>query len=108
MDIDGDGSFLMNVQELATAHIEKIAAKAIDLEQPAPGHGGAMGGQVLRRATAGTPTWATRTSAKQIYPDYVAIAKGFNVPGERVMYQEGPARGVAADAGFRRSRICWT
>jgi acetolactate synthase-1/2/3 large subunit len=31
VDIDGDGSFLMNVQELATAHIEKIAAKAIIL-----------------------------------------------------------------------------
>ena len=31
IDIDGDGSFLMNVQELATAHIEKIAAKAIIL-----------------------------------------------------------------------------
>src|SRR5438093_13332560 len=28
IDIDGDGSFLMNIQELATAHIEKIAAKA--------------------------------------------------------------------------------
>src|SRR5947207_15614127 len=24
IDIDGDGSFLMNIQELATAHIEKI------------------------------------------------------------------------------------
>ena len=31
IDIDGDGSFLMNVQELATAHIEKIAAKAFIL-----------------------------------------------------------------------------
>ena len=31
VDIDGDGSFLMNVQELATAHIEKIAAKAMIL-----------------------------------------------------------------------------
>ena len=31
VDIDGDGSFLMNVQELATAHIEQIAAKAIIL-----------------------------------------------------------------------------
>ena len=31
IDIDGDGSFLMNVQELATAHIEKIAAKAMIL-----------------------------------------------------------------------------
>src|ERR1041385_8461274 len=31
VDIDGDGSFLMNIQELATAHIEKIAAKALIL-----------------------------------------------------------------------------
>src|ERR1019366_1982878 len=31
VDIDGDGSFLMNIQELATAHIEKIAAKVIIL-----------------------------------------------------------------------------
>ena len=31
IDIDGDGSFLMNIQELATAHVEKIAAKAIIL-----------------------------------------------------------------------------
>jgi acetolactate synthase-1/2/3 large subunit len=31
IDIDGDGSFLMNVQELATAHIEKINAKVMIL-----------------------------------------------------------------------------
>src|SRR5438067_9942780 len=31
VDIDGDGSFLMNVQELATAHVEHIAAKAMIL-----------------------------------------------------------------------------
>jgi acetolactate synthase-1/2/3 large subunit len=31
VDIDGDGSFLMNIQELATAHVEKINAKAIIL-----------------------------------------------------------------------------
>ena len=29
IDIDGDGSFLMNIQELATAKVEKIAAKEI-------------------------------------------------------------------------------
>ena len=28
VDIDGDGSFLMNIQELALAKAEKIAAKA--------------------------------------------------------------------------------
>jgi acetolactate synthase-1/2/3 large subunit len=31
IDIDGDGSFVMNIQELATCHIEKIAAKAMIL-----------------------------------------------------------------------------
>src|ERR1035438_5698216 len=31
IDIDGDGSFLMNIQELATTPVEKIAAKAIIL-----------------------------------------------------------------------------
>src|SRR5690606_40678382 len=31
IDIDGDGSFLMNIQELATAKIEKIGAKAMIL-----------------------------------------------------------------------------
>ena len=31
VDIDGDGSFLMNVQELAPAKVENIAAKAIIL-----------------------------------------------------------------------------
>ena len=31
IDIDGDGSFLMNIQELATAYVENIAAKAMIL-----------------------------------------------------------------------------
>ena len=31
IDIDGDGSFLMNIQELACAHIENIPAKVIIL-----------------------------------------------------------------------------
>ncbi len=31
IDIDGDGSFLMNIQELACAHVEGIAAKALIL-----------------------------------------------------------------------------
>ena len=29
IDIDGDGSFIMNIQELATASIEKINAKCL-------------------------------------------------------------------------------
>ena len=85
VDIDGDGSFLMNVQELATAHIEKIGAKAIILNNQHLGmvmqwedrfYAGNRGNTYL-----GDP--AIR---KQIYPDYVAICQGFGVTCERVMF----------------------
>ena len=87
VDIDGDGSFLMNVQELATAHIEKIAAKALILNNQHLGmvvqwednfYAGNRGHTYL-----GDPG-----NRRQIYPDYVAISKGFNVPSERVMYKK--------------------
>ena len=87
IDIDGDGSFLMNVQELATAHIEKIAAKVIILNNQHLGmvmqwedrfYGGIRGNTYL-----GDPL-----NMKQIYPDYIAMAKSFNVPAERVMFKK--------------------
>ena len=87
VDIDGDGSFLMNVQELATAHIEGIAAKAIILNNQHLGmvvqwedrfHGGNRGHTFL-----GDPKDLDR-----IYPNYVDIAKGFGVPCERVLHKK--------------------
>ncbi len=87
VDIDGDGSFLMNIQELATAHIEKIAAKAIILNNQHLGmvmqwedrfYAGNRGNTYL-----GDPL-----NRKQIYPDYTAVCKSFNVQCERVMYQK--------------------
>jgi acetolactate synthase-1/2/3 large subunit len=87
IDIDGDGSFLMNVQELAMAHIEGIAAKAMILNNQHLGmvvqwedrfYGGVRGNTYL-----GDPD-----NRKQIYPDFVAIARAFNVPCERVIYRK--------------------
>ncbi len=87
IDIDGDGSFLMNVQELATAHIEKIAAKAMILNNQHLGmvvqwednfYAGNRGHTYL-----GDPE-----NRQQIYPDYVTMAKSFNVPAERVMFKK--------------------
>jgi acetolactate synthase-1/2/3 large subunit len=87
VDIDGDGSFLMNVQELATAHIEGIAAKAIILNNQHLGmvvqwedrfHGGNRGHTFL-----GDPKDLDR-----VYPNYVDIAKGFGVPCERVLHKK--------------------
>ena len=87
VDIDGDGSFLMNVQELATAHIEGIAAKAIILNNQHLGmvvqwedrfHGGNRGHTFL-----GDPK-----DLERVYPNYVDIAKGFGVPCERVLHKK--------------------
>jgi acetolactate synthase I/II/III large subunit len=86
VDIDGDGSFLMNVQELATAHIEKIAAKAMILNNQHLG----MVVQWEDRFYAGNrghTYLGDPENMKNIYPDYVAMAKAFNVPAERVMFK---------------------
>ena len=86
IDIDGDGSFLMNVQELATARIEKIAAKAIILNNQHLG----MVVQWEDRFYAGNrghTYLGDPDEMKQIYPDYVTMAKGFDVPAERVIYR---------------------
>ncbi|HTL55030.1 MAG TPA: biosynthetic-type acetolactate synthase large subunit [Candidatus Limnocylindrales bacterium] len=87
VDIDGDGSFLMNVQELATAHIEKIAAKAIIINNQHLG----MVMQWEDRFFAGNrghTYLGDPDNRKQIYPDYVAVCASFNVKCERVMYKK--------------------
>ncbi len=87
IDIDGDGSFLMNIQELATAHVEKINAKAIILNNQHLGmvvqwednfYAGNRGHTYL-----GNPD-----ERAQIYPDYVRVCNSFNVKCERVMYKK--------------------
>jgi acetolactate synthase I/II/III large subunit len=86
VDIDGDGSFLMNIQELATAHIEKIAAKALVLNNQHLG----MVVQWEDRfymGNRGNTYLGDPQNMKQIYPDFVAIAKSFNVKAERVMFK---------------------
>jgi acetolactate synthase I/II/III large subunit len=86
IDIDGDGSFLMNVQELATAHIEKIAAKALVLNNQ---HLGMVVQWEDRfyKGNRGHTYLGDPENVEQIYPDFVKIAQGFNVPAERVMYK---------------------
>jgi acetolactate synthase-1/2/3 large subunit len=87
IDIDGDGSFLMNIQELATAHIEKIAAKALILNNQ---HLGMVVQWEDRfyQGNRGHTYLGDPENMKQIYPDYVTMAKGFNVPCERVIYKK--------------------
>jgi acetolactate synthase-1/2/3 large subunit len=87
VDIDGDGSFLMNIQELATAHIEKIAAKAIILNNQ---HLGMVMQWEDRfyQGNRGNTYLGDPDNRKQIYPDYVAVCNSFNVRCERVMFRK--------------------
>jgi acetolactate synthase-1/2/3 large subunit len=87
VDIDGDGSFLMNIQELATAHIEKIAAKAIIMNNQHLG-------MVMQwedkfyEGNRGHTYLGDPDERKEIYPNYVAVANSFGVKSERVMYRK--------------------
>ncbi|HVW21287.1 MAG TPA: biosynthetic-type acetolactate synthase large subunit [Opitutaceae bacterium] len=90
IDIDGDGSFAMNIQELATAHIEKIAAKAMILNNQHLGmvvqwedrfYNSVRGNTILGdENNVGSPD-----NPAALYPDFVKIAEGFGVKGRRVI-----------------------
>ena len=90
IDIDGDGSFVMNIQELATAHIEKIAAKAMILNNQHLGmvvqwedrfYNSVRGNTILGdENNVGSPD-----NPDALYPDFVKIAEGFGVKGRRVI-----------------------
>ncbi len=95
VDIDGDGSFLMNIQELAMAHVEGIAAKALIINNQYLG----MVMQWEDRFYAsnrghtflGNPKKTYEGSLVDpagIYPDYVKICEGFGVKAERVLHKK--------------------
>jgi acetolactate synthase-1/2/3 large subunit len=87
IDIDGDGSFLMNVQELALAHIEGIAAKVMILNNQ-------WLGMVVQwedrfySSNRGHTFLGDPRDLNRIYPDYVKICEGFGVPCERVIHKK--------------------
>ena len=77
IDIDGDGSFLMNVQELATAYAEKIPAKVLLLNNQHLGMVMQWEDRFFASNRAHTYLGAGEDHAP--YPDFVQIAKGFGV-----------------------------
>jgi acetolactate synthase-1/2/3 large subunit len=93
VNIDGDGCFLMNVQELATAHIEKINAKTIILNNQHLGmvvqwedlmYESVRGQTILcDKDNIGGPD-----NLEGLYPDFIKIAEGFGVAGRRVVKRE--------------------
>ena len=93
IDIDGDGSFLMNVQELATAKIEKINAKCLLLNNQHLGmvvqwedkfYESVRGHTILcDPENIGGPE-----NLDAIYPDYIKMCEGFGVKARRVTKRE--------------------
>ena len=93
INIDGDGCFLMNVQELATSVIEKINAKTIILNNQHLGmvvqwedllYESVRGQTILcDKENIGGPD-----NLDALYPDFVKIAEGFGVAGKRVVKRE--------------------
>lgn len=87
IDIDGDGSFLMNVQELATAVAEGIAAKAIILNNQHLGM--VVQWEDLKYKGNRAHTFLGKLhEPKDLYPDYVKMCEAFEVPCERIFKRE--------------------
>jgi acetolactate synthase-1/2/3 large subunit len=82
IDIDGDGSFLMNVQELATAHAEKIPAKVLLLNNQHLG----MVVQWEDRFFGSNRghTYLGAGEDQPPYPDFVKIAEGFGIKARSI------------------------
>ena len=86
IDIDGDGSFLMNIQELACCFTEKLPVKVLLLNNQHLGmvvqwedrfHGGNRGHTYLGAGMDEEP-----------YPDFVTMAKGFRCGARRISAKE--------------------
>jgi acetolactate synthase-1/2/3 large subunit len=82
INIDGDGSAQMNIQELGTIHNENIGVKIVILNNQHLGmvaqwedrfYGSTRGNTVLINERSNRP-----------YPDFVKIAEGYGIPGKEV------------------------
>ncbi|MEX0332639.1 MAG: biosynthetic-type acetolactate synthase large subunit [Puniceicoccaceae bacterium] len=93
VDIDGDGSFMMNVQELATAIMEKIPVKVMLMNNQHLGmvvqwedilYEGVRGQTVLGHPdNIGGPD-----NTDALYPNWPEICRGFGVKCKRVVKKE--------------------
>ncbi len=94
VDIDGDGSFVMNIQELATVYCEKLPVKMIVLNNQHLGMVVQWEDRFYESNRAHTylgpidqPEATGRGEGElpeSLYPDFVAIARGFGVAGRHV------------------------
>ena len=93
VNIDGDGSFQMNIQELGTLAVEKIPVKMMIIDNQHLGmvaqwedrfYEGRRGNTILGRSRGGVGD----TDFAKPYPDFVRIAGGYEIPGRHVWTAE--------------------
>jgi acetolactate synthase-1/2/3 large subunit len=94
IDIDGDGSFLMNIQELATLYCESLPVKVIVLNNQHLGmvvqwedrfHAGNRAHTYLGPIDHPEATGQGAGDLPEVtYPDFVALAKGFGIAARQV------------------------
>ena len=87
IDIDGDGSFIMNIQELATAYAENIPVKALVINNQHLGMVVQWEDRFYASNRAHTFIGDPRNPGN-IYPDLVGIAAGFGLPARRITRKE--------------------
>ena len=119
VDIDGDGSFQMNIQELATLHCEKLPVKILLLNNQHLG----MVMQWEDRFFEGrrAHTWLGPVDAPEYtgsgdgglgetYPDFVSIARGYGVEAAQVRKRselsDALATMLACDGPYLLDVIC--
>jgi acetolactate synthase-1/2/3 large subunit len=98
VDIDGDGSFLMNIQELATAYCEKLPVKCIVLNNQHLGmvvqwedrfHAGNRAHTYLGPVDHPEAIGQGAGDLPEVtYPDFVTLARGFGVAARQVRRKE--------------------
>jgi acetolactate synthase-1/2/3 large subunit len=82
IDIDGDGSFLMNIQELACAYVEKLPVKVLLLNNQHLGMVVQWEDRFYQSNRAHTYLGAGADEGP--YPDFVKLAQGFRVAARQV------------------------
>ena len=85
INIDGDGSFQMNIQELGTLFAEEIPVKMVVLNNQ---HLGMVAQWEDRFYGSRRGNTDLTIKNNRPYPDFVTIAKGYEIPGREVWSEE--------------------
>jgi acetolactate synthase-1/2/3 large subunit len=100
VDIDGDGSFTMNVQELATAAMEKIPVKVLLIDNQHLGMVMQWEDILYKGSRANTilcdpENLGGPDNPAALYPDWPTVCKGFGIKARRVIRREELKEAIA-------------